>query len=871
MRRAQGALESILIFGALAIGIILIINEISASSVSLSKEKSRQSLESLADTISAVRVQGSTASRFVDIYIPPNVDPDNTGKTEVNTLVIALDDGSEIVVPVDGCLVGSLPSEPGIHTVVVRGGDCASLASNEFDVSPDYVIQKLQAGEEATLMITIETMEEKVVKLSSSGNVKEFIDLDTSLPGLQYSVNVNSTTDHEAKIIIPAGTPSGIYEGYIDAETVTNTDRILVRIEVYSTDLEVVTFSDSSRTAESDKFNVYEGLFYRVFLRNNGELTEGNLKVWLENPLGPVDDYPTITYTPTGIYDGYFDVGPAYVWAGAGYELGNYTLTVEDSDSGQTVVKQVEGTGASWLELHPAAINEWVKADTQLQTPITIGTDSPATVELSLTGDITGLLDLFSSTPEYDSTRSVSVGEVPTVLNDVYIKVPVDQIDGTWTGTITATVEEMEESIPVSITVYSDDIGWKIEFKDLGATVISYDGTGTQSFDKPILSLSSTGWKFTIADKCGENAGSSRGFCKPSDAWGWCDNEPAADWSTLSFDDSSWSSLDLPAISTDYNTNGNLLCADCTGFLRKHFTLTQEDVDTITSLTVKFKADEGLHCFVNGQDLGFETSCQTSWLPHLKTETTTSSAVLNSLQVGDNVLTCRLQERRKYSETQFKYFDISLEIHKEIPPATPTVEIKFDVLDQAETPITGLSIDHTLKKLQADPTLIGILDIVPDGDGYKIVFSPSELSDKAGPGSYLIQLDTSYMGTTFKRGITFNIDDVPHSDVQWYIDAANPTEVIVDPDNSLDLKIRLLAQDGSSLAGKEGDMDMTVENLDTGVDINCEIRDDGVFYHCEEGGAPLQLQPGQYLVIARIRQGEAKALYHTFTFNAVST
>jgi hypothetical protein len=66
-------------------------------------------------------------------------------------------------------------------------------------------------------------------------------------------------------------------------------------------------------------------------------------------------------------------------------------------------------------------------------------------------------------------------------------------------------------------------------------------------------------------------------------------------------------------------------------------------------------------------------------------------------------------------------------------------------------------------------------------------------------------------------------------------------------------------------------MDMTVENLDTGVDINCEIRDDGVFYHCEEGGAPLQLQPGQYLVIARIRQGEAKALYHTFTFNAVST
>jgi hypothetical protein len=885
MKRAQAGLEAIMVIIVLLVGGLWVMNEISSSSASLSREKSLQSLENLADAVREVQIQGSSAEKQVDIYIPPEVDPENTGTTEANTIVVALRDGSELVVPVDDCLVGSLPNEPGIHTVIVRGGDCASIANNKFDVSPAYVIQRMQAGTEASLPLTIQTIDPAVVTLSATDGIKDLIDFDPTQPALQYRADVNSPAVYETKIIIPPGFATGTYEGYINAETATASDKVAVRIEVYSNEMEVVVFKDSSRTEESNKFNVNQGLFYRVYLRNNGELIEGNLEAELRNP----SDVPVTTskgecessifYAPSGIYEGAFTVKDNLCYAVPGTETGMYTLKVTDVESGQIIETQVEGTAADLLSLQPESIIKWVSPDSQIPIPITLETPEPADVQLSLTGSISGLVDLMSSTGDYDNTRDVSTASGPITLNDVYLKVSPSQAIGTYTGTITATMDEIVETIPVSITVYSDDLGWKIEFEGLGITANTYDGTGAESINEGVFPLSSTGWKIHIAENCGKNRGSSSGYCSPTDAWGKCDNEPSAAWNTLGFDDSSWSPIDFPAYSDNYESTGNFLCnqgdsGDCTGFFRKYFTLTQDDIDTITSMTVKFRGDEGVQCFINGQDMGFETGCQTSWLPQLQSKT--STGVVSSLHVGQNVIACRLQERRKYSETYFKYFDAGLDMHKEIPPAEPLAEIAFKVLDQKGDPITGLSVNSHLKKVSGSDAEIneGNPHVESNGNGYKFVFSPSAIGTKPslGSGVYLVQLDTSYKGSVFRHGVTFNIDQAPDANSQWRIEISNPADVAVDPDNPMDLKVKLLSQTGSSLSGKADKMEMSVKNLDTGSSINCEIRDDGVYYHCEQGGEPLDLASGQYYVqVEYVPEGASKGLYRSFTFNAVST
>lgn len=891
MKRSQVGLESLLILGTLLIGALLVVNQVSTSTADLSKGKAQKSLETLANAIRDVQVQGTAASQQVEVYIPPEVDPQHTGKSEANTLVLALLDGSEIVVPVDSCVIGTLPNEPGIHMVTVRGGQCASIGTDKFYVSPAYVIQKLEAGAEASLPITVQTIEPTAVKLTTSESLQALVDLNTTEPANQYEVLVMSPATVSAKILIPEGTPVGIYEGYINAETSSALERITIRIEVYTTQLEVKTFQDSNRLVESDKFSLGKGLYYRAYLKKAGTLSEGTLQVSLSDdkddvPIkGPEGACPDSTvFTPTGIYEGHFKTKDNRCYGVPGTIEGFYTLTVTDKDTGITVTKKVKGMNVAWLELKPSIIEKWMSPNTQVPVSISIDSEAPETVELSIAGDVAGMLDLDSTTGPTDSTRTVNTtGTGPLTLSTLSVNTNGKSKDSTFTGTLTATTKDLTTSIPVKIVVYTDDIGWRLAFEPGSDSPVVYSGAGAQSYDLPASITLSSSWKNWTATNCGKNVNSNDGFCKPSQAWGKCTGEPASNWYTIDFNDAAWTSQQLPAKSNNYGdpAKSNWFCADCTGFFRKDFTLS--DTSYITSVKLELAADEGARCYLNGVELdlngptksGTETDCQTYTPPKLLPYTFTSSGVISSLRVGKNVLACAIQERRKYGETEFKYFDARLTLHKEVPAVNPTASIYFKLLNQRGEPISGVSFsgsDVTLKKLDEvpHPTLnqFAVLES-PAGSGiYEIKFSPSELAtlSNGGSGTYGFVISKPYEGVTFDASITFNIDD-PLSGFPFRFEVTTPSVVNVAPDTSFTVKAALLDQLNQRISGRNVQVD--ISKIGVGIVQSCSPATlEGEYYTC----IMLSITPGQYLVYLEDKSGmEQRDVIYSFTFNAVNS
>lgn len=883
MKRGQGSHEIIVIVGILLVASAFIISEISISSASVARDRTKKSMETLADTIHRVQVQGASATEYVDVFLPPDVDAQHTGKSEVNTLVVAMQDGSEIVVPVQGCIIGKLPNTPGTHTVAVKGGECASLGAQEFSVSPELIMQQLRVESTALQPITIQTTSPVYVRLTTEGGIKGHVDLNASTSAVDNYVVVNAPST--TMLILIAGPNPGTYEGYINVESPTSTARITVKLEVYTNEIEVQTFSDASRTTPSSSFDVNKGLYYRVYIRRAGELSEGKLQIELWHPEGiPVNPYPASDIAvPTGIYEGYFQVkNNLYNSITPVSWLGTYKLKVTDVDSGTPPQETpVQGTGATWLTMSPESVDRWMRPSTEADLPLAFQASGPMDVTLVVSEPLRPYIDVDPSTGDYDAVKILQVGESQSIF-DAKIKIPAGATLGTYTGTITASAADVpNEVLQVKLTLYTDDLAWKIEFQNLGSQAGVWSGQGDLEFDVTKINYGET-WKFTKTTNC---AGSGDGYCSPSQAYSSgvqtkCTPIVDATWINNGFNDASWSDITFPAYSDDYNSVGNWKCTDCLGFFRKKFTLTQEDKNTITSLSVNFKPDEGARCWVNGQSVGSETTCQGHKWPLEQTWTITKAAnptFFNSLVVGENVLTCQDMERKKYSETQFKYFDAKMSIHKLVPAPSPTANITFKVLDQQGNALTGLPITAELRKMSGSDANMdnpkGKYITINEASGtYTAVFSPKAIG-QAGPGgsgTYILQFSTEYKSLPLKRGVTFNINDAASPLIHWYFDEAYPTNVRVEPSTPVDLQFALLAQDGSLLSGRT--LDMTVRNLDTGDVINCGIMDDGQYYHCQQSGSALNLNPGHYYAEASYSpNGAAKVLSHAFTFNVAAT
>lgn len=159
------------------------------------------------------------------------------------------------------------------------------------------------------------------------------------------------------------------------------------------------------------------------------------------------------------------------------------------------------------------------------------------------------------------------------------------------------------------------------------------------------IPMGTGGWKFK-EDSCNQCSNP----CQPSQ----CPvNSNLKNWYQYGFDDLSWQTTLLPHTKYIWTTLG------VTRMYRKHFTLS--NAAKVSGVRVSYQADEGAVCYINGHQIGTESTCQTDYPPQVKTWERTDSEFLQYLNEGDNLLACRVVEQKK-GQTEFRYFDVGLEV-----------------------------------------------------------------------------------------------------------------------------------------------------------------------------------------------------------------
>ena len=131
--------------------------------------------------------------------------------------------------------------------------------------------------------------------------------------------------------------------------------------------------------------------------------------------------------------------------------------------------------------------------------------------------------------------------------------------------------------------------------------------------------------------------------CNPTTAPSVC---TPTNWYTESFNDSSWGNADLP------KTNGNEEYS--VFYYRKHFTL---DADATGSGFLSVRNRRGVQCYLNGNAVGTDTSCETG--NYWDNEWSIPASYFNDAG-EDNVLACRLRSGSDYYGREGIEFDALL-------------------------------------------------------------------------------------------------------------------------------------------------------------------------------------------------------------------
>lgn len=333
MRRAQAGIELALVIAIGFVALGFIVTNMDKSVGSVQEDRAKKSMETLADAVKQVELGGDGAIETVELFVPDNVDPASTYVANgVINLGLKLEGGAthDISVPLDGCLVGKLPTTPGTHTITVKGGECSSLTSGKFEINPTYISVWLQPGEETTATLNIIVEEPQQVLLKADPAMTDFIDLDPS-PGMQATYLAVAPGTSVVRLTAPTSAPLGQQAGFVTVESSYGMRKVLVEVNVYSSTLQLQTFSNSARTRENDRFYITDRLYFRNFYQRNNQLSTTDLNYTFISPYG------TVAGSGTGrAYNGIFDGNVS------GTSLGRYNLTVVDMDTGVRTSKIVQ-------------------------------------------------------------------------------------------------------------------------------------------------------------------------------------------------------------------------------------------------------------------------------------------------------------------------------------------------------------------------------------------------------------------------------------------------------------------------------------------------------------------------------------------------
>jgi type II secretory pathway pseudopilin PulG len=339
--RSQAALEVMLVIAMMSVGVVVMMGQMDSSIQGVAQSKAEKSLQDLADSIKNVQVQGNDASETVEVFIPDNVVPERT-RFENGAISLALEDNGEIrevVVPIDGCFSGEIPTDAGTHQLTVKGGSCATIGFYNFKVRPVRITQWLKPGEQETIEVSIDTSKPAPLIVEVDAQLAPYIDLDPSEPGLQSQLSVEAPVDFSIVTDIPLGSSFGTYSGSISIKSGNGVQPIPVQINIYTSSLELSTYADSSRSDETDLFYTEEPLYFRTISKRNDQLFATQINFTLQDPSDVVADQG-IEDVPNGILDGE---------ANSLAEVGYHTLTVHDLKTGEIVSKVVEAVKAiSW-------------------------------------------------------------------------------------------------------------------------------------------------------------------------------------------------------------------------------------------------------------------------------------------------------------------------------------------------------------------------------------------------------------------------------------------------------------------------------------------------------------------------------------------
>lgn len=730
--RSQTGLEGMMLAGAFLIAILFVTAQTQSGFQDLSQGRAEQSLQDLANSIHLVRVQGNGASQKVQVFIPDNVVPGQT-RFENGLITLSLEDKGEvkqITVPVDGCVTGELPTQPGLHEIVVLGGPCATVGSDLFRIEPARISFWLKPGETATQLIMLSSEKPLSASVQADPAIAGVVDLDLSQFGPQSVREIDAPAGFPISITAPLGASEGTITGSIRVTSSRGVHVIPFDLTIYSSSLELYTYPDASRTQESDMFYFNQPLYYRTVSKRNGQLSSTRINVTFTDPWGTVIDQGILD-TTTGVLESsvasHGDIGP-------------HTIIVHDLSTGEVRSKVLQA-------VKPIA---WrVVFDTTTFAPRFASNDTTGTIRFQL----------------------------------------LDQLGRPVQGLIFNTTQD-------------------------------------------VFNLGSEGWRYAQRSCNGADA------CTPNE----CPvSGDVNNWESYWYEDYWWPETSLP------HNEDNWTTLDSTRIYRKHFTLT--NTDRIESINVNYQCDEGCMCYINGELLQNTTLCQTEYPPQMHTWTRSDADFLSKLKEGDNVIACRVVEK-KYTQTEFRYFDAGLRVNY--------------------VSNGGISLKRVVASA---PSLSSYLSISSQGDWYTASFDPSELAtiSQGGLGNYIIYVDTLYNNYTAMNTVTFNIGTSLSSTVGYRIWMEYPNAPNINHTGGVDVKLKVLGQTGLEITNHK--VNINVADALTGNSLkSCDLSAAGGdgYYHCFVPQTSFYVGK-TYHVIAKDKDVKPQGLVHKSTFNIVTT
>ncbi len=177
-------------------------------------------MRSAAQTVSTM---GYPARQSFEVYVPENIDPNNTyiKNNTVNYAVYGKGDKSaDIYDAYDYCVRGNLPTSEGYHTITVMATtDCVIVNYQDAYIEPQSITKTYEVNTTTNASVEFNALVQGTtnITLTVNGSIASMTDVDPSIPGRQSILYLGEYSGGEVvnTSIIFYGDEIGTYTGYL--------------------------------------------------------------------------------------------------------------------------------------------------------------------------------------------------------------------------------------------------------------------------------------------------------------------------------------------------------------------------------------------------------------------------------------------------------------------------------------------------------------------------------------------------------------------------------------------------------------------------------------------------------------------------------